>query len=140
MVFLPLLEERRPDHEAEHRDRDEAADHGAETERRGLEELGARKALGRRRVGSGGRRGASVGLRRGRALGLDRRRLRERRARGQVSHPQEPEDKGDQGTEARDVPGDDQPDEQHDHADGEADGPQTRARDVGVFVVRLQRG
>ena len=78
--------------------------------------------------------------RRGRVLGLHLGRVGELRARRQVAHPEEREDERDHRAEACDVPRDDQADEQHDHADGEADGPETRARDVRVFVVRLQRG
>ena len=74
-----LLEERRADREAEHRQRDEAADHGAEPERRDLEEDVARVAL--LGLGLALRRGGT-GRRRARRplLGLDLRRASRRGA------------------------------------------------------------
>ena len=76
----------------------------------------------------------------GGAFGSDLRRVRELGSAGQVAHPEEAEGEGDQRTEPRDPPRDDQADEQDDDADCEADRPETRARNMGVFVVRLQRG
>ena len=55
-VGARLLDERRRDREAEDRQRHEAADHGAEAERRGLEELVARVALDLAAPPSDGRR------------------------------------------------------------------------------------
>jgi hypothetical protein len=43
----------------------------------------------------------------------------------------------DQGADAGNPPRDDEINQQHDDADGKADRPQARARDVRVFVVGL---
>ena len=98
--------------------------------------IALRRRLGRRRRHAGVGRGCRVGRALGRHLG----RVRELRAGGQVAHPEEAEGERDQRAEPGDLPRDDQADEQDDHADGEADRPETRARNMGVFVVRLQRG
>ena len=114
---------------------DDAADHGAEAERRGLEELRARVAvLGRdRAVQRGAPRAAPDS---GSTSGA----CRELGAGGQVAHPEEREDG---------APGPRRPPTTHHEtisptsrttiADGEADRPQARAGDVRMFVVvRLQ--
>ena len=104
-----------------------------------LEELVAREPVGRGvrlRVRLGLLRGRGRGSRRG-VLGRDVPGLGQVRVCGQVAHPEECEHQRDDRAERGDVPGDDDPDEQHDDADREADRPEARARNVRVFVVAL---
>ncbi len=96
VVLRALLEERRADHEAERGHGDDAADHAAEPERRELEELGARVALGGRRRRQRRSTLSRRSRRAGRGLGRDLLRVRELGAGGQVAHPQEREDDGEQ--------------------------------------------
>ena len=136
VILVALLQERRRDHEAEDRDGDEPADHGAEAEGRDLEELRARVAVG----GILRRQLLALDDRRA-ALGRHLVRLGQLRARGQVAHPEEAEDEREDRAERGDVPGDDQADEEHHDADGEADRPEARARNVRVLVVgRVRQG
>ena len=74
-----------------------------------------------------------VGARR--SLRLDLGRERERGARRQVAHPEEREGERDDRAEAGDLPRDDEPDQEHDDAHGEADRPEARARDMRMVFV-----
>ena len=137
VILEALLQERRRDHEAEGGHRDETADDAAQTERRQFEELRARVAL----VGRGRRQLRLGGGRSGGALGLDLGCVGERAAGRQVAHPEQREHDRDDRADADDHPGDDHADEQHDHADGEPDGPDARAGNVRmVFVLSRQGG
>ena len=128
MELLAL--ERGGDEQAERRDGDEAADHGAEAERRGLEELAPREAV-------------ADGL----AGAVDRRRRRPPRqqaaeAGGSASvawrersrDPEEAEDERDRAADRDRRPADDQANEDADDADGESDRPQRRGRKVRLIV------
>ncbi len=136
MVLLPLFQERGGDHEAERRRGDDAADHPAEAERRELEELRARVALlrlvVRRRRGTLGRRRGAAGVS-GATSGACASAVPAVRSRTQRNANTSAITRADAG----DPPRDDETDQEHDDADGEADRPQARARDVRVVVVGL---
>jgi hypothetical protein len=121
----------------------DAADDGAEAERRRLEELAAREPLARRgrrhRVPADGRgqrrRVAGVRLAHLPMLGLDDDRLSAELGRG-VARPEEPEDDRDRGADRPDDRrGDDEAHETDDDADREPDRPQARRREMLLVVV-----
>ena len=137
---MALVEEGGRDREADGGHRDDAADDGAEAERRSLEELRAREAI----RGDGQRRAADVGgaRRAGRPLGgalvLDRVRLGDQVASGrELAHPEEAEGHRDRGADPDDDPRRRPGRQQRGDADGEADGPQAGAWQVVVVVLRL---
>ena len=134
VVLLP--EKARQDGEAGDRDGDDGADHGAEAERRRLEELAARVAL----RGVGGRRRDDAGSRELTVRGLAHLRLDRDMTAAQLprrlARPDEAEDDRDHQADRRDPQRvDDQPDEDHDDAEGEAHGADRRGRQVLLVVL-----
>ena len=135
------VRERRQDGEAEHGQRDDRADRGAETERRRAEEVRAR--IGRERLarlGGVGRSLLGVCLLGGRpCLRLDLRHVFSHVARD-PARPEEPEDDREDRADHGDDPADDETEQQARHPDGEADRPQTRAGDVRSVVSGIAQG
>ena len=137
-VAVALVDERRRDHEAEGRQRHDAADHRTEAERRRRQERAAAVPilfLARGRQGNGGRRAVA---------GLRRRRLHRRRLRagtdvgGGVADPERAEGERQDRAEDDDAPADDEAEQEDGDADGESDRPETRWRDVRPVVRALR--
>ena len=132
-VLLVLVRERRQHREAEHRHRDQAADDGAEAERRDGEEGAARIRL---RLARPGRLDRLVRLA---LLGLDGRR---RGADGlrDVAEPEEAEGERDHGADDGDDRADDDPGQDARDTDGEPDRPEARRRQVRLVVLAQVSG
>ena len=136
--FTPCLRNAGPTAKPSTGQRDEAADHGAEPERRDLEEHRARdRLLARRRRGRG--RGTAAGARgsffSGSTAGAS---FASPLPARQVPDPEEERRAPRSRADRDDPPGDDEADEQHDDAQGKADGPKAGAGSVRVFAARFQ--
>ena len=135
--FVLDVGERREHHEAEHGQREDAAERRAEADQRGLEELRAR-VRGKRLVGRGGHRSGLVGDRP--RLRLDLGHVAADVARD-VPRPEEPEEDREHGADHRDDPADDEPEEQARDSDREPDRPHARpGRMRGVGTASAHGG
>jgi len=138
-VVLLDVRERGQHHEPEDRHRRDAADRRAESERRRLQEAGAR--VRRERLLDRGDRRARGGAIGDRAhLRLDVGHLAAHVAR-HVARPQQPEDDREDGADQRDHPADHESEQQAGDSDREADRPEARPGEVrGVVAGIAQLG